>query len=228
MQVSREKIRRVVEQELKDVGVELSEEKFGELVEGRLRDEVRRGVQTIQYQVLTLLTTNGQAPFVTVFMYLGEAKNEQERRDLALIIEETLEQRYQGVKNEDGVWITPAFPKLIYVLEEDNIHEDSPYYYLTKLAAKCTAKRMVPDYISEKKMKEYKEGNCFPVMGCRSCLSPWKNEKGEYQFYGRFNQGVVTLNLVDVALSSGGNLEKFWEIFDSRLDLCYRALMWPA
>lgn len=225
VQVSREKIRRVVEQELKDVGVELSEEKFGELVEGRLRDEVRRGVQTIQYQVLTLLTTNGQAPFVTVFMYLGEAKNEQERRDLALIIEETLEQRYQGVKNEDGVWITPAFPKLIYVLEEDNIHEDSPYYYLTKLAAKCTAKRMVPDYISEKKMKEYKEGNCFPVMGCRSCLSPWKNEKGEYQFYGRFNQGVVTLNLVDVALSSGGNLEKFWEIFDSRLDLCYRALM---
>ena len=173
VQVSREKIRRVVEQELKDVGVELSEEKFGELVEGRLRDEVRRGVQTIQYQVLTLLTTNGQAPFVTVFMYLGEAKNEQERRDLALIIEETLEQRYQGVKNEDGVWITPAFPKLIYVLEEDNIHEDSPYYYLTKLAAKCTAKRMVPDYISEKKMKEYKEGNCFPVMGCRSCLSPW-------------------------------------------------------
>ena len=195
------------------------------LVEQRLRDEVRRGVQTIQYQVLTLLTTNGQAPFVTVFMYLGEAKNEQERRDLALIIEETLEQRFQGVKNEAGVWVTPAFPKLIYVLEEDNIHEDSPYWYLTCLAAKCTAKRMVPDYISEKKMKELKEGNCFPVMGCRSCLSPWKKENGEYQFYGRFNQGVVTLNLPDVALSSGGNLEKFWKLFDERLALCYRALM---
>ena len=223
--VSRKKIRKVVEQEMAAIGADPGEEKIAELVEARLRDEVRRGVQTIQYQVLTLLTTNGQAPFVTVFMYLGEAKNDQERRDLALIIEETLEQRYQGVKNEDGVWITPAFPKLIYVLEEDNIHEDSPYWYLTKLAAKCTAKRMVPDYISEKKMKEYKEGNCFPVMGCRSNLSPWKDENGNYKFYGRFNQGVVTLNLVDVALSSGGDLDKFWKIFDERLDLCYRALM---
>ena len=223
--VSRKKLRKVVEQEMAAIGVNPGEEKISELVETRLRDEVRRGVQTIQYQVLTLLTTNGQAPFVTVFMYLGEAKNDQERRDLALIIEETLEQRYQGVKNEDGVWITPAFPKLIYVLEEDNIHEDSPYWYLTKLAAKCTAKRMVPDYISEKKMKEYKEGNCFPVMGCRSNLSPWKDENGNYKFYGRFNQGVVTLNLVDVALSSGGDLDKFWKIFDERLDLCYRALM---
>ena len=223
--VSRKKLRKVVEQEMAAIGADPGEEKIAELVEARLRDEVRRGVQTIQYQVLTLLTTNGQAPFVTVFMYLGEAKNDQERRDLALIIEETLEQRYQGVKNEDGVWITPAFPKLIYVLEEDNIHEDSPYWYLTKLAAKCTAKRMVPDYISEKKMKEYKEGNCFPVMGCRSNLSPWKDENGNYKFYGRFNQGVVTLNLVDVALSSGGDLDKFWKIFDERLDLCYRALM---
>ena len=223
--VSRKKIRKVVEQEMEAIGAEPGEEKVNQLVEARLRDEVRRGVQTIQYQVLTLLTTNGQAPFVTVFMYLGEAKNDQERRDLALIIEETLEQRYQGVKNEDGVWITPAFPKLIYVLEEDNIHEDSPYWYLTKLAAKCTAKRMVPDYISEKKMKEYKEGNCFPVMGCRSNLSPWKDENGNYKFYGRFNQGVVTLNLVDIALSSGGDFDKFWKIFDERLDLCYRALM---
>ena len=223
--VSRKKIRKVVEQEMEAIGAEPGEEKINQLVEARLRDEVRRGVQTIQYQVLTLLTTNGQAPFVTVFMYLGEAKNDQERRDLALIIEETLEQRYQGVKNEDGVWITPAFPKLIYVLEEDNIHEDSPYWYLTKLAAKCTAKRMVPDYISEKKMKEYKEGNCFPVMGCRSNLSPWKDENGNYKFYGRFNQGVVTLNLVDIALSSGGDFDKFWKIFDERLDLCYRALM---
>ncbi len=223
--VSRKKIRKVVEQEMEAIGADPGEEKINQLVEARLRDEVRKGVQTIQYQVLTLLTTNGQAPFVTVFMYLGEAKNDQERRDLAMIIEETLEQRYQGVKNEDGVWITPAFPKLIYVLEEDNIHEDSPYWYLTKLAAKCTAKRMVPDYISEKKMKEYKEGNCFPVMGCRSNLSPWKDENGNYKFYGRFNQGVVTLNLVDVALSSGGDLDKFWKIFDERLDLCYRALM---
>ena len=223
--VSRQKLRKVVEQEMASIGVNPGEEKISELVEARLRDEVRRGVQTIQYQVLTLLTTNGQAPFVTVFMYLGEAKSAQEKRDLALIIEETLEQRYEGVKNEDGVWITPAFPKLIYVLEEDNIHDDSPYYYLTKLAAKCTAKRMVPDYISEKKMKEFKEGNCFPVMGCRSNLSPWKDENGNYKFYGRFNQGVVTRNLVDIALSSGGNLEKFWKIFDERLDLCYRALM---
>ena len=225
VQVSREKIRLLVEGELAALGVETGEAMISALVEQRLRDEVRRGVQTIQYQVLTLLTTNGQAPFVTVFMYLGEAKNEQERRDLALIIEETLEQRFQGVKNEAGVWVTPAFPKLIYVLEEDNIHEDSPYWYLTCLAAKCTAKRMVPDYISEKKMKELKEGNCFPVMGCRSCLSPWKKENGEYQFYGRFNQGVVTLNQPDVALSSGGNLEKFWKLFDERLALCYRALM---
>ena len=225
VQVSREKFRLLVEGELAALGVETGEAMISALVEQRLRDEVRRGVQTIQYQVLTLLTTNGQAPFVTVFMYLGEAKNEQERRDLALIIEETLEQRFQGVKNEAGVWVTPAFPKLIYVLEEDNIHEDSPYWYLTCLAAKCTAKRMVPDYISEKKMKELKEGNCFPVMGCRSCLSPWKKENGEYQFYGRFNQGVVTLNLPDVALSSGGNLEKFWKLFDERLALCYRALM---
>ena len=225
VQVSREKIRLLVEGELAALGVETGEAMISALVEQRLRDEVRRGVQTIQYQVLTLLTTNGQAPFVTVFMYLGEAKNEQERRDLALIIEETLEQRFQGVKNEAGVWVTPAFPKLIYVLEEDNIHEDSPYWYLTCLAAKCTAKRMVPDYISEKKMKELKEGNCFPVMGCRSCLSPWKKENGEYQFYGRFNQGVVTLNLPDVALSSGGNLEKFWKLFDERLAICYRALM---
>ena len=225
VQVSREKIRLLVEGELAALGVETGEAMISALVEQRLRDEVRRGVQTIQYQVLTLLTTNGQAPFVTVFMYLGEAKNEQERRDLALIIEETLEQRFQGVKNEAGVWVTPAFPKLIYVLEEDNIHEDSPYWYLTCLAAKCTAKRMVPDYISEKKMKELKEGNCFPVMGCRYCLSPWKKENGEYQFYGRFNQGVVTRNLPDVALSSGGNLEKFWKLFDERLALCYRALM---
>ncbi|QNL44016.1 anaerobic ribonucleoside-triphosphate reductase [Oscillibacter hominis] len=225
VQVSREKIRRIVEQEMEIIGAAPSEETLSKLVEVRLRDEVRRGVQTIQYQVLTLLTTNGQAPFVTVFMYLGEAKSEQEKKDLAMIIEETLEQRCQGVKNEEGVWVTPAFPKLIYVLEEDNIRDDSPYYYLTRLAAKCTAKRMVPDYISEKKMKEFKEGNCFPVMGCRSNLSPWKNERGEYQFYGRFNQGVVTLNLVDVALSSGGNQEKFWQIFDERLELCYRALM---
>ncbi|MBO5198504.1 MAG: anaerobic ribonucleoside-triphosphate reductase [Lachnospiraceae bacterium] len=225
VQVSREKIRKIVAAEMEAIGAAPSEQVFNELVEKRLQDEVRAGVQTIQYQVLTLLTTNGQAPFVTVFMYLGEAKNEQEKADLALIIKETLEQRYQGVKNEDGVWVTPAFPKLIYVLEEDNIHEDSKYYYLTKLAAKCTAKRMVPDYISEKKMKEYKEGNCFPVMGCRSNLSPWKDENGNYKFYGRFNQGVVTLNLVDIALSSGGNLEKFWKIFDERLELCYRALM---
>ena len=171
------------------------------------------------------MTTNGQAPFLTVFMYLNEAKNEREKKDLAMIIEETLRQRYQGVKNEAGVWVTPAFPKLIYVLEEDNIEEGSEYYYLTELAAKCTAKRLVPDYISEKKMKELKEGNCFPVMGCRSCLSPWKDENGNYKFYGRFNQGVVTINLVDVALSSGGDMDKFWKIFDDRLELCYRALM---
>jgi len=223
--VSRRKIRRVVEAEVAAIGAPAAPEVVERMVESRLLDEIQRGVQTIQYQVVTLLTTNGQAPFVTVFMYLGEAKNEQERSDLALIIEEALKQRYQGVKNEAGVWVTPAFPKLIYVLEEDNIRKDSRYYYLTKLAARCTAKRLVPDYISEKKMKELKEGNCFPVMGCRSNLSPWKNDKGEYQFYGRFNQGVVTLNLPDVALSSGGNLEKFWQIFDERLELCYRALM---
>ena len=225
VQVSREKIRRSVEREVKAMGRPLPEALVTQMVENRLLDEIQRGVQTIQYQVVTLLTTNGQAPFVTVFMYLGEAKNEREKADLALIIEEVLKQRYQGVKNEAGVWVTPAFPKLIYVLEEDNIHKDSRYYYLTELAAKCTAKRLVPDYISEKKMKELKEGNCFPVMGCRSNLSPWKNEKGEYQFYGRFNQGVVTLNLPDIALSSGGDMDKFWKIFDERLDLCYRALM---
>ena len=206
-------------------GVILSEEDKSKLVEMRLREEIRKGVQTIQYQVVTLLTTNGQAPFVTVFMYLNEAKSQQEKEDLALIIEEVLMQRHQGVKNEKGIWVTPAFPKLIYVLEEDNIHVDSKYYYLTELAAKCTAKRLVPDYISEKKMKELKEGNCFPVMGCRSALSPWKDEDGNYKFYGRFNQGVVTLNLVDIALSSQGNIEKFWKIFDERLELCYRALM---
>ena len=236
--VSRKKIRKIVEQEMATLGIQPSEEKIRELVETRLRDEVRRGVQTIQYQVLTLLTTNGQAPFVTVFMYLGEAKNDQERKDLALIIEETLEQRYQGVKNEDGVWITPAFPKLIYVLEEDNIHEDSPYYYLTKLAAKCTARRMVPDYISAKKMKELK-GDVYTCMGCRSFLTPDRftdagvgnianagnYEPGKHKYYGRFNQGVVTINLPDVALSSGGDLEKFWSIFDERLELCHRALM---
>lgn len=223
--ISRQKIRRIVEAEMAAIHAAPPAEAITKLVESRLQDEVRRGVQTIQYQVLTLLTTNGQAPFVTVFMYLNEAKSEQEKNDLALIIEETLKQRYEGVKNEDGVWVTPAFPKLIYVLEEDNVHSDSPYYYLTELAAKCTARRMVPDYISEKKMMEFKEGNCFPVMGCRSCLSPWKGKDGKYQFYGRFNQGVVTLNLVDVALSSGGNLERFWKIFDERLALCYRALM---
>ena len=235
--VSRKKLRKVVEQEMAAIGVSPSEEKLSELVEARLRDEVRRGVQTIQYQVLTLLTTNGQAPFVTVFMYLGEAKNEQEKKDLALIIEETLEQRYQGVKNEDGVWITPAFPKLIYVLEEDNIHEGDPYWYLTELAAKCTARRMVPDYISEKKMLELK-GDVYTCMGCRSFLTPDRftdagignianagnYEPGKHKYYGRFNQGVVTINLPDVALSSGGNTEKFWSIFEERLELCHRAL----
>ena len=236
--VSRKKIRGIVEQEMETLGIQPTREKIEELVETRLRDEVRRGVQTIQYQVLTLLTTNGQAPFVTVFMYLGEAKNEQEKKDLALIIEETLEQRYQGVKNEKGVWITPAFPKLIYVLEEDNIHEDSPYYYLTKLAAKCTARRMVPDYISAKKMLELK-GDVYTCMGCRSFLTPDRftdagignianagnYEPGKHKYYGRFNQGVVTINLPDVALSSGGDLDKFWKIFDERLELCHRALM---
>ncbi len=225
VQVSREKIRGEVLTELQELGTTASEQKIARIVERRLRAEVERGVQTIQYQVVTLMTTNGQAPFITVFMYLNEAKNEQEKRDLAMIIEEVLLQRYEGVKNEKGVWVTPAFPKLIYVLQEDNIAPGTEYYYLTELAAKCTAKRMVPDYISEKKMKELKEGNCFPVMGCRSALSPWKDENGNYKFYGRFNQGVVTLNLVDVALSSGGDMDKFCKIFDERLDLCYRALM---
>lgn len=225
VQVSRDKIRAEVLGEMKLVGIEYPKEVLDEIVEGRLKKEITKGVQTIEYQVITLMTTNGQAPFLTVFMYLNEAKSEAEKRDLAMIIEETLKQRHQGVKNEAGVWVTPAFPKLIYVLEEDNIDEGTPYYYLTELAAKCTAKRLVPDYISEKKMKELKEGNCFPVMGCRSALSPWKDENGNYKFYGRFNQGVVTINLVDVALSSGGDMEKFWKIFDERLDLCYRALM---
>ena len=225
VQISREKIRREVEVEIGELGVSPDEAQISKMVERRLREEIKRGVQTIQYQVVTLMTTNGQAPFITVFMYLNEAKNEREKRDLAMIIEEVLLQRYEGVKNEKGVWVTPAFPKLIYVLQEDNITPGSEYYYLTELAAKCTAKRMVPHYISEKKMKELKEGNCFPVMGCRSALSPWKDENGNYKFYGRFNQGVVTLNLVDVALSSGGDMEKFWKVFDERLDLCYRALM---
>ena len=230
VQVSRERIRREVAAEMQAINADPGEEKLAELVENRVREEIRRGVQTIQYQVVTLLTTNGQAPFVTVFMYLGEAKNEQERHGLAMIIEETLRQRYQGVKNEKGVWVTPAFPKLIYVLEEDNIHEDSPYWYLTELAARCTAKRMVPDYISEKKMLELKvdkngEGHCYTCMGCRSFLTPYVDENGKPKYYGRFNQGVVTINLPDVALSSGGNMEKFWKIFDERLELCHRALM---
>ena len=225
VQVSREKIRGEVLAELEELGTTASEDKIAQIVERRLRAEVERGVQTIQYQVVTLMTTNGQAPFITVFMYLNEAKNEREKRDLAMIIEEVLLQRYEGVKNEKGVWVTPAFPKLIYVLQEGNVAPGAEYYYLTELAAKCTAKRMVPDYISEKKMKELKEGNCFPVMGCRSALSPWKDENGNYKFYGRVKQGVVTLNLVDVALSSGGDMDRFWKIFDERLDLCYRALM---
>ena len=225
VQVSREKIRREVVAEIAELDCPASEEKIDAITEKRLRAEIQKGVQTIQYQVVTLLTTNGQAPFVTVFMYLNEAKSRREKLDLAMIIEEILLQRYRGVKNEAGVWITPAFPKLIYVLEEDNIHDDSEFWYLTRLAAKCSAKRLVPDYISEKKMKELKEGNCFPVMGCRSALAPWKDENGNYKFYGRFNQGVVTLNLPDIALSSGGNIEKFWKIFDERLELCFRALM---
>ena len=225
VQISREKIRQEVLGEIEAMDSHPSQEIIDRIVEMRLRREIQKGVQTIQYQVITLMTTNGQAPFLTVFMYLNEARNPQEKKDLALIIEETLRQRYQGVKNEAGVWITPAFPKLIYVLEEDNIHEGTEYFYLTQLAAKCTAKRMVPDYISEKKMKELKEGNCFPVMGCRSALNPWKDENGNYKFYGRFNQGVVTINLVDVALSSNRDMDKFWQIFDERLALCYRALM---
>ena len=230
VQVSREKIRRQLQEEMQEVKADITEEQLSNMVEKRLRDEIRRGVQTIQYQVVTLLTTNGQAPFVTVFMYLNEAKNEQEKHDLALIIEEVLQQRYEGVKNESGVWVTPAFPKLIYVLEEDNIYENSEYYYLTRMAAKCTAKRMVPDYISEKKMLELKvdkngEGHCYTCMGCRSFLTPYVDENGKPKYYGRFNQGIVTINLVDVALSSGGNLERFWKIFDERLELCHRALM---
>ena len=235
--VSRQKIRKQVLAEVEALGVDPTEDKITEIVEKRLREEIRRGVQTIQYQVVTLLTTNGQAPFITVFMYLNEARSEQEKRDLAVIIEEMLEQRYQGVKNEQGVWVTPAFPKLIYTLEEDNIHEDSPYYYLTKLAAKCTARRMVPDYISEKKMLELK-GDVYPCMGCRSFLTPDRFTDagvgnianagnyvpGKHKYYGRFNQGVVTINLPDVALSSGGNIEKFWTIFEERLELCHRAL----
>lgn len=223
--VSRQKIRKEVEAELKEACGNADPEMVNKIAEKRVRAEINRGVQTIQYQVITLMTTNGQAPFVTEFLYLGEAKNEREKEDLALIIEETLKQRYEGVKNEKGVAITPAFPKIIYVLEENNIHPESKYYYLTELAAKCTAKRLVPDYISEKKMKELKEGNCFPVMGCRSALSPWKDENGNYKFYGRFNQGVVTINLVDVALSSDGDMKKFWKILDERLNLCYEALM---
>ena len=235
--VSRQKIREQVLAEVEALGVDPTEDKITEIVEKRLREEIRRGVQTIQYQVVTLLTTNGQAPFITVFMYLNEARSEQEKRDLAVIIEEMLEQRYQGVKNEQGVWVTPAFPKLIYVLEEDNIHDDSPYYYLTQLAAKCTARRMVPDYISEKKMLELK-GDVYPCMGCRSFLTPDRFTDagvgnianagnyvpGKHKYYGRFNQGVVTINLPDVALSSGGNIEKFWTIFEERLELCHRAL----
>ena len=229
--VSRKKIRRDVEAEMQELGIDPGEEKISEIVEKRLREEIKRGVQTIQYQVVTLMTTNGQAPFITVFMYLNEAGNNQRlKSDLAIVIEEMLRQRYQGVKNEAGVWITPAFPKLIYVLENDNIYEGQPYYYLTKLAAKCTAKRMVPDYISEKKMLEYKvdkngEGHCFTCMGCRSFLTPYVDENGKPKYYGRFNQGVVTINLVDVALSSGGDFDKFWQIFDERLELCHKALM---
>ncbi len=225
--VSRKKIAAEVKAELE--GLDVSEERRHQIVERRLRQEISRGVQTIQYQVVTLMTTNGQAPFITVFMYLGEAKNEQEKKDLAIIIEETIRQRYQGVKNEQGVWITPAFPKLIYVLEEQNIHEDSPYYYLTKMAAKCTAKRMVPDYISEKIMLQNKvdkngEGHCYTCMGCRSFLTPYVDENGKPKYYGRFNQGVVTINLVDAALSSGGDFDKFWQIFEERLELCHKAL----
>ncbi|MDO4443255.1 MAG: anaerobic ribonucleoside-triphosphate reductase [Slackia sp.] len=244
--VSRQKIRRQVIAELNAVGVEPSSEQLRDIVENRLRDEIRRGVQTIQYQVVTLMTTNGQAPFVTVFMYLNEARSEAEKHDLAMVVEEVLRQRYEGVKNEQGVWITPAFPKLIYVLEEDNVREDAPYYYLTKLAAKCTAKRMVPDYISEKKMRELKlskgeepgQGDCYTCMGCRSFLTPDRSgngfdnvanagnyEPGKPKYYGRFNQGVVTINLVDVACSSNGDEERFWEIFDERLELCHKALM---
>ena len=222
--VSRKKITAEISGMIKTTGLNVSKEQFDYMVDQRVKDEIKRGVQTIQYQVITLMTTNGQAPFVTVFMYLNEAKNEQEKADLALIIEEVLKQRYQGVKNEKGAWITPAFPKLIYVLEPDNIEQGTKYYYLSELAAKCTARRMVPDYISEKKMLELKEGNCYPCMGCRSFLTIYSDESGKPKFYGRFNQGVVTLNLVDVACSSGGNKERFWQIMGERLNLCHRAL----
>jgi len=229
VEVSRQKIRKEVIEELKEAGAEYDEEIVHRITERRVRKEINRGVQTIQYQVITLMTTNGQAPFVTEFMYLGEAKNEREREDLALIIEETLEQRYQGVKNEKGIYITPAFPKIIYVLEESNIHPDSKYYYLTRLAAKCTAKRLVPDYISEKKMLELKidsngKGNCYTCMGCRSFLTPWVDENGNPKYYGRFNQGVVTVNLIDIALSSHKDMKNFWQIFNERMELCHRAL----
>lgn len=229
VQVSREKITKEVREEIALTGITMTEEQIKEIVEKRVKEEIKRGVQTIQYQVVTLMTTNGQAPFVTVFMYLNETQDPQVKADLALIIEECLNQRYQGVKNEQGVWITPAFPKLIYVLEEDNIREDSKYWYLTKLAARVTAKRMVPDYISEKKMLEYKidkngNGNCYPCMGCRSFLTPYVNEQGKPQYYGRFNQGVVTVNLVDIACSSSKDVKKFWKIFDERMELCHRAL----
>ena len=229
VEVSRQRILREVREELKQFGLESTEEKIAEVAENRLRDEIRRGVQTIQYQVVTLMTTNGQAPFVTVFMYLNEARSEAEKHDLAMIIEEMLRQRYEGVKNEAGVWVTPAFPKLIYVLEDDNVTPDSQYYYLTKLAAKCTSKRMVPDYISEKVMKQNKvdangDGQCYTCMGCRSFLTTYVNDEGKPQYYGRFNQGVVTINLVDVALSAHGDVEEFWKIFDERLELCHRAL----
>ena len=227
--VSRQKFRRETTKEFEELGIKISEAQLNEIVENQVRKEINKGIQTIQYQVVTLMTTNGQAPFITVFMYLGEARNEREKKDLAMMIEETLKQRIQGVKNQKGVYITPAFPKLIYVLEEQNIHEDSPYFYLTELAARCTAKRMVPDYISEKKMLELKVdkngvGHCYTCMGCRSFLTPYIDENGQPKYYGRFNQGVVTVNLIDIALTAGKNMDKFWQVFDERMDLCHRAL----
>ncbi len=227
--VSRQKFRRETTKEFEELGIKISEEQLNEIVENQVRKEINKGIQTIQYQVVTLMTTNGQAPFITVFMYLGEARNEREKKDLAMMIEETLKQRIQGVKNQKGVYITPAFPKLIYVLEEQNIHEDSPYFYLTELAARCTTKRMVPDYISEKKMLELKVdkngvGHCYTCMGCRSFLTPYVDENGQPKYYGRFNQGVVTVNLIDIALTAGKNMDKFWQVFDERMDLCHRAL----
>lgn len=227
--VSRQKFRRETTKEFEELGIKISEEQLNEIVENQVRKEINKGIQTIQYQVVTLMTTNGQAPFITVFMYLGEARNEREKKDLAMMIEETLKQRIQGVKNQKGVYITPAFPKLIYVLEEQNIHEDSPYFYLTELAARCTAKRMVPDYISEKKMLELKVdkngvGHCYTCMGCRSFLTPYVDENGQPKYYGRFNQGVVTVNLIDIALTAGKNMDKFWQVFDERMELCHRAL----